>query len=220
MNAPKLDKRLRAVVDNIDGDTLADIGCDHGKVAVCALLEKRSENAIACDISEKSLGKAVELAKAYGLTNISFRVGDGFGPLDNNEADCAVIAGMGGREIMSILGDRKGIKKFVLVAHKNSIELRDFLSLNNLYIQKDFKVEQSGKFYDVIVAVDGEGMDCRLDEKSRYIGCNDMNNADFAEYIDLLKIKYKRLEAYGERSEEGMTIATVLKLAKESSQAI
>ena len=70
IKAPKLDGRLRAVVDNIEGEVVADIGCDHGKVAVCALAEKRVVKAIACDISSKSLDKAVALAKTYELENI------------------------------------------------------------------------------------------------------------------------------------------------------
>ncbi|MDE5990990.1 MAG: class I SAM-dependent methyltransferase, partial [Clostridia bacterium] len=183
MNAPKLDKRLRAVVDSIQGLVLADIGCDHGKVAVCALLEGKVRKAIACDISSKSLDKAVELAKTYGLDNIDFRCGDGLKPILDNEVDCAVIAGMGGKEIMAILSDiPKGIKRLILVAHKNTIELREFLASKGLYIDKDFVVQESGKFYNIISAIEGFEKDCRLSEKELYLGKNRDRDPDYSLY--------------------------------------
>ena len=36
----KLDKRLRSIVDLVDGDALADVGCDHGKVSIACLDRK------------------------------------------------------------------------------------------------------------------------------------------------------------------------------------
>ena len=55
-------KRLRSIIDEINNaHTLADIGCDHGKVSVMCLLEKRAQHVIACDISAPSLQKAEKL---------------------------------------------------------------------------------------------------------------------------------------------------------------
>ena len=216
MNAPKLDKRLRAVVDNICGEALADIGCDHGKVTVCALLENKVKNAIACDISQKSLDKAVALAKAYNLVNIDFRQGDGLTQIEDGEADCAVIAGMGGREIISILSYMpQGIRRFVLVAHKNTIELRSYLSSKNLYIDKDFIVEQSGKFYDIIVATLDSGKSCDLSEKQLYLGKNSYDNADYVRFIDLLRQKRERLKDFEDKSNEAKMLTRIFAIIDE-----
>lgn len=213
MKAPKLDGRLRAVVDNIEGEVVADIGCDHGKVAVCALAEKRVVKAIACDISSKSLDKAVALAKTYEIENIEFRCGDGLKPIADGEADCIVIAGMGGKEIMSILSAMpKGIKRLILVAHKNTVELREFLSAKSLYIEKDFIVGQGGKFYSVITAQPSEGRDCVLSEESLYLGKNSSDNPDFISYLEELKQKLERLEDYADRSKEGKILRRIFEI--------
>ena len=211
MNAPKLDKRLRAVVDNVEGKTFADIGCDHGKVTVCALIEGRAQQAIACDISQKSLDKAVKLAKTYGLNSVQFRCADGLKQIADNEVDCVVIAGMGGKEIMSILTDiPQGIKRFVLVAHKNTIELREFLSSKDLYIDKDFVVEQGGKFYNIIVAISGNGKVCELSEEELYLGKNSNANADYILYIENLRRKERALKEYSDKSREGRILQRII----------
>ncbi|MBD5099925.1 MAG: SAM-dependent methyltransferase [Clostridiales bacterium] len=213
MIAPKLDKRLRAVVDNVDSKVFADVGCDHGKVTVCAILEGRAQKAIACDISQKSLDKAIELAKKYELNNVQFRCADGLKAICDNEVDCVVIAGMGGKEIMSILDDiPKGIKKFVLVAHKNTIELREFLSDKKLYIDKDYVVEQGGKFYNIIVAICGGGKNCELSEEELYLGKNSKDNADFVAYIEKLRQKANSLKKYSDKSREGKMLQRIIAL--------
>ena len=57
----KLDKRLRSIVDLVDGDALADVGCDHGKVSIACLAEGRVKSVIASKVFAKSgrLGKTV-----------------------------------------------------------------------------------------------------------------------------------------------------------------
>lgn len=197
----KLDKRLRAVADEVSGQTLADIGCDHGKVSAVCLIEGRVNKVIACDISRESLKKAVTLAQRLGLENMECRAGDGLEPLKEGEADCAVIAGMGGNEIISILSKGlKGVGKFVLVAHRNVVELRKFLRSVGLYIQKDYTVEEGGKFYDVIVALANGGRDCDSDERSLYVGKNTALNDDFAKYSRHIREKYSKLGEYADET--------------------
>lgn len=197
----KLDKRLRAVVNEVSGETLADIGCDHGKVSAMSLIEKRVKKVIACDISEGSLDKAKKLADTYSLDNMQCRLGDGLAPIENGEADCAVIAGMGGNEIMSILSKGlKGVKKFILVAHRNVVELRRFLSKNNLFIDKDYTVAEGGKFYDIIVALADTDRDCKLDERQIYSGLNTPQNPDFVKYSRHIRQKYASLGEYADET--------------------
>ncbi|MDE6189946.1 MAG: class I SAM-dependent methyltransferase [Clostridia bacterium] len=215
MNAPKLDKRLRAVVNNIEGKVLADIGCDHGKVAITALLEGRVSSVIACDISAKSLDKAVKLASELNVENIQFRCGDGLKPIADDEVDCVVVAGMGGREITSILTNiPSGIKRFILVAQKNTVELRKFLCEKELTISKDFIVEQSDKFYDVIVAI-ADGKPSTLSEKELYCGKNSFENEDYVRYVAMLRKKSERFKNLDDKSQAAREIDRALELSTE-----
>ena len=63
----RADKRLAAIGDCVEGRCVADIGCDHGKLACGLVAEGRAERAIATDISAACLVKARELASATGL---------------------------------------------------------------------------------------------------------------------------------------------------------
>jgi len=152
----KLDGRLQAVLDQIpDTETLADIGCDHGKLIVSAILSNKAEFGIAVDISIDSLNKAKDLAIKYGiLDKIQFFCGDGFLPI-KKEVDCAIIAGMGGYEITKILTQKDIAKKYILVPHQDVNILRKYLQSNQFFIEKDFVVKVH-KFYQIIVAVKGE----------------------------------------------------------------
>ena len=98
-----MDGRLECILSHVHAKVLADIGCDHGKVAVYAVLRGLTEKSIAADISEECLKKARALAKEKGAESVEVRVGDGMRVLKENEADNVVIAGMGGREIAKIL---------------------------------------------------------------------------------------------------------------------
>ncbi|MGB4033262.1 MAG: tRNA (adenine(22)-N(1))-methyltransferase TrmK, partial [Christensenellales bacterium] len=61
----RLDNRLNAILNEIKAQRLADIGADHGKLIVSAVLTGRAETGIAVDISPQSLEKAKNLAKKY-----------------------------------------------------------------------------------------------------------------------------------------------------------
>lgn len=152
----KLDKRLSSILDEIKGSVLADIGCDHGKISICALLSGKCERVIASDISEKSLNKAVELAQEYALLDkIQFRVSNGFENISES-VDTAVIAGLGGYEIRDILFSKiPKVDRFVLCPHQNVSVAR--VALNQIGYQaiKDFVVKEGKKFYQIIVAEKG-----------------------------------------------------------------
>ena len=72
-----IDKRLESIVNEIDGDTLVDVGCDHGKVTFEAIKRGKVKKVIATDISQKSLDKCVKLINKANIQNVDFRCGDG-----------------------------------------------------------------------------------------------------------------------------------------------
>ena len=100
-----LPARLKAIMDLVpEGCRLADIGCDHGKLPIALVQAKRIRKAIASDIAEGPLEMARENLEKYKAgAYIELRQSNGFSAYQPGEADCAVIAGMGGHEIRQIL---------------------------------------------------------------------------------------------------------------------
>ena len=186
-----IDKRLSAIVNEIDGNVLVDCGCDHGKVTCEALLQGKVNKVIATDISAKSLQKCINLAKKLKLENIECRCGDGLKVIKDNEADTVCIAGMGGYEIIKILSRApKGIKKLVLCPHQDIKALREYLQ-DSWRIQKDSTIYIAEHFYNLIVAIPGKQ---KLSSKELLLGQDSIDNKDYVLMLNALKEKYKKIE--------------------------
>ena len=90
----------------------ADIGSDHGKLAVALLQTNACKRVIATDISAPCLAKARKAARAYKLEDrMEMRVGNGLLALSENEVEVAIIAGMGGELIAQILEEGKEVAR-------------------------------------------------------------------------------------------------------------
>ena len=64
----KLSDRLQLIADKVEiGETMADIGTDHGFLPLYLIAQGISPKAIMCDISGPSLNKAREAAVEYGI---------------------------------------------------------------------------------------------------------------------------------------------------------
>ena len=156
-------KRLDVIIDITPPcETVADIGCDHGKAAVGLLLLGKANAAVCSDISEKSLDKARKLAESEGVAGcVSFRVGDGLEVLEPGEADAAIIAGMGGELIARILesGKTRAPETLVLGCNTKPEAARDWLYKNGYRIEDEEMVREGRHFYPVILAVKGASRD-------------------------------------------------------------
>ena len=183
-----LSKRLRCVADEIgEADTVADIGTDHGKLALYALRKGICKKVIAVDISENSLQKARAQAENSNLSeNIEFICGDGLLPL-NEIPDVIVIAGMGGNEIVKILSDRFLPARYILMPHQDAHILRSFMREKGLRVIKDYVVED-GKFYTLIVCEAGEN---DYTDSEIILGRNFPPNGD---YVRRLADRKKKIE--------------------------
>ncbi len=152
--------RLKAIVSMVpESETVADIGCDHGKVAVWLLKNGRAKYAICGDLSGRSLDKARKLARSKGLCDaVSLREGSGFDVLEMGEAQTAVVAGMGGELIASILekGKNKLPETLVLSCNKGSGLMRKWLSENGFAIEDEDLVLENRHYYPVIRARRGD----------------------------------------------------------------
>lgn len=154
----RLSKRLQAVADFVPaGCRLADIGTDHALLPVALLEEDLITHAIAMDVGEGPLERArqtVSGAEQKVRDRIETRLSDGFAALHDDEADCAVIAGMGGALTIQILkaADLKtlGITTLILEPQSEAEEVRRYLREARMYITDEAFVEDGGKFYPVL----------------------------------------------------------------------
>ena len=155
----KLSDRMQVIADHVDpGETVADIGTDHGQIPVWLFARGISPRVILSDISEGSIRKAEETAAAYQFGEaVSFRTGDGLEVLRGGEADTVIIAGMGGKLIRQIL-DRDpdhtaSFHKFIMQPRKGSGPLRKWL-LEHGYLITGEDVVREGHFIpEIITAV-------------------------------------------------------------------
>lgn len=151
-----LNKRLSRALNWVNpSQKIADIGCDHGYLAI-ACLEKGVQFAQLIDnkdgplqiarqnIIDKFPNTCYEITKCSGLDQL------------NSQVDCICILGMGGLLICEIL--EKGLNKIkngdYLILEPNNKEevVRKFLTENNFEIVDEDIVIDNAKFYELILA--------------------------------------------------------------------
>ncbi len=182
----------------------ADIGCDHGYMAKAMLESKKAKKVIISDISAKCLEKAEGLlSEDIKNGNAESVVSNGFERVKS--CDLALIAGMGGEEIVSIISSAVNLpEKLVLQPMKNPDKVRVNAVKLGYRIEKDFTFKSSGKFYDIILLV--KGKDSLTDEEIEF-GRTNLKEKPKA-FIEMLEFKIAKLKEYAEK--EGL---------KESSKA-
>ena len=158
----RLSKRIYALADSVNqGDSVADIGTDHGYVPMLLMRDGKSPRVIMSDISEGSLTKAretFELAKLRDKVDASdFRIGDGLETVRKGEVDEIIIGGLGGHTIAGILDadtdKSRSFKRLVLQPRKHSGSLRYYLYTHGWDIESE-RLASEGKFAcEIITAV-------------------------------------------------------------------
>ncbi|MGN1098556.1 MAG: tRNA (adenine(22)-N(1))-methyltransferase [Clostridia bacterium] len=170
MTSPRLTPRLEMVVSLApDVKTYCDIGTDHGYAAIA--LAQRGGRVIAMDVNKGPLRSAERNIRIRGLEGqIEIRLSDGFSALKNGEAECAVIAGMGGELMAEIIKKgEKGVKYMVLQPQSMLYELRDFLNKNGFRIEKEELCrEDERRFYTAMLVTRGQQRP--LTEAEKHIG--------------------------------------------------
>ena len=169
----KLSDRLSIIANEIErGETVADIGTDHGFLPIYLWEAGISPKVIMADISKGSLEKARQNCLATHPDMVfDLRLGDGIKVLENGEVDAVAIAGMGGILMTEILGadieKSKSLKKFILQPRNNVGVLRKWLLDNGFDIINEQLVLE-GKYIceilTVVVAEDGHSKHEEADE--------------------------------------------------------
>ena len=138
------------------GNRVADIGCDHGYLAIHLLQTGVARSVIASDINEGPLLSAVRNAEKYGVRDkMEFFLSDGARNIPR-DFDTMVCAGMGADTMISILEAAPWLKdaKYTLVLQCQSKTpvLRRYLSEQGYRIY-DEAVLRDGKFLYTVMEV-------------------------------------------------------------------
>ena len=158
----ELSKRLQAVADLVSpGMRLADIGTDHAYIPIYLMENEKIPQAIAMDINKGPLERAEEHIKAHGLEHqIQTRLSDGMAKLQAGEADCAVIAGMGGALMIKILEEGRKtafqLQELVLQPQSELEKFRIYLLENGYRVLAEDMVYEDGKYYPMMKVKPGE----------------------------------------------------------------
>lgn len=194
----KMSKRLRQIVELVDGKRVADIGCDHGKVVNYLLSHNIIDYAICSDISLPSVKKAEELLlySKIDSSRYDIRHGDGLSTVTyNDNIDTIIIAGMGGKEIIHILSTAQILPEtLILQPQKNEIEVKKYLINNGYHIVFDKIVEDSNKFY-ICLKCKKDSFVSDVNEFELLFGKDNFVNysKDFDNYLKFLQKKYQHI---------------------------
>ena len=158
----KLTPRLKTIADEIEkGETMADIGTDHGFLPVYLWEAGICPKVIMADISRGSLSKAEDnCRRLHPCADFDLRLGSGLEVLESGEVDVVAVAGMGGILMTEIFGadiqKAHSFKKLVLQPRNRIGHLRWWLYNNGFSIVNE-KLVREGKFIcEVLTAVPRE----------------------------------------------------------------
>ena len=141
---------------------LLDVGSDHAYLPMHLIKIGWITFAVAGEVVEGPYHSAVTNVQQSGLSNqITVRLADGLSAFsEEDKITCITISGMGGRLISDILEAGKGklsqIERLVLQPNNCEDELRLWLMENHFKIVSEKIMMESGKFYEIIVAEQGQ----------------------------------------------------------------
>lgn len=209
-----MDKRLEAIAALVrPGSRIADIGTDHAYLPVSLVGSGKCPSALACDVREGPLQNAKKAVDAAGLADrIECRLGDGLSVVGADEADEAVIAGMGGETIAAILSAcpwaAEPGRQYLLQPMTHAEDLRRYLLANGFIIERELTVAVGRHVY-LIMETEAAGAPLREDEVAAWlgrIGAEEPTPSDLA-YLRLVR---RRLQNRLRAEEDAADIRRVL----------
>ena len=131
--------------------TVADVGTDHGYLAVACIEAGVAKEVIAIDVNQGPLESAKGLVKERKLEqSIECRLGDGLAATKQGEVDCAVICGMGGELMQHIITvGPELLETYVLQPQSHRRELKQFLVDQGYGIVQEKCLLEGNQYYDM-----------------------------------------------------------------------
>ena len=158
-----ISKRLELVASFVpQGAILLDVGSDHAYLPIELVERGQIKNAIAGEVVEGPYQSAVKNVEAHGLKDkIQVRLANGLAAFEEaDQVSVITIAGMGGRLIARILEeglDKLGnVQRLILQPNNREDDLRIWLQENGFQIVAESILEESGKFYEILVVEAGQ----------------------------------------------------------------
>lgn len=153
---PALSERMKHVLMLVSHHrAVADVGCDHGYMAIELIRSGKAGRVIAMDIHEGPLARARANLTAYGLCDeIETRRSDGMEALCRGEVQGVICAGMGGKTICGIMERSRllvrELDELVLQPQSELHIVRGYLRENGFLIAAEDMVSEDGKFYPMM----------------------------------------------------------------------
>ena len=150
-----MDSRLKAIMNFVpNGSRVADIGTDHGYLAIELIKSNIAEFVIASDKNAKPLAAAQKNTKEADVEGkINLRLGDGLQSIDTGEVNVICIAGMGGALMCNILDASPKVvakvDKIILQPMNASEKIRQWAADNNFYIEDEDLAEVDNIIYEI-----------------------------------------------------------------------
>ena len=176
MKARTMTDRLEAVFDIVPhADVIADIGTDHGYLAVELIVRGKARHVIAGDVHKGPLESAKSYVKSRGLSHvIDCRLGDGLRVTKKGELNGAICCGMGGFLMRDIVEEGpEPLEFYVLQPQNGQAELRQYMVKKGYRIVKEIIVKDMGKMYTAVVAVRSDCVDTYSDNTNYSIHYDD-----------------------------------------------
>lgn len=139
----------------VSGGTVADVGTDHAYLPLYLVASGKCASAVASDIADGPLARAAGTIRGYE-DRIRLVRSDGLKAIDESDADCIVIAGMGGdliRRIIESSGWSFEGKTLVLQPMTRHQELRRWLWDAGFAVPEERLSEDAGTLYRALKAV-------------------------------------------------------------------
>ena len=231
----RLSDRLENILELVPkGLACADIGCDHGFMAIELVSRGISPKVIASDLRTGPLERARENVEKAGLSDkISLIISDGFSAIEPGSVKTAVIAGMGGMLIRDILISGmdciKQMDEFIVQPQSNIPEFRNFLRLNGFEIKRNNVLIDAGKYYfPMRIRYTGkseDGADPSITPEDRYGADLIKENRGLSDYLDAEMSSYERIlekliSESGEHNERTEEIRELMELNRNIRSCI
>lgn len=167
---PPLSPRLAAIAELIpQGSRVADVGSDHGALPLWLAANGR---VAACLATEKTEARLARVARAMADSpwrgRLAYRAGDGLAAIHPEDGvDTIVLAGLGGRAIVRILGvsasESPAFCRLVLQPRSEAAVVRLWLSEHGWRVVAEQLTPERGRFHLTVAASRGADDDLYRD---------------------------------------------------------
>lgn len=188
----KISKRLFDITNHLNKDeTIIDIGCDHGLLAIYLIKNNYYDNIYISDNKKTALNSAINNVNKFNLEDkITCLLGDGLTVINDKSINTIILSGLGTHTIIKILTNYniKQINKIVIQSNNHHEKLRVFLESIGFQSVKETVIYEKPKYYVTMSYIRGNK---KLTDLQLKYGTH--NNKEYYNYQlkELLSIKKK-----------------------------